>query len=145
MSQVSITEAAKMAGVSRATIYNDIDSGTLSFETGPKDKKMINVAELQRVYKTLKSPDTIDDSKDVEKRQERQSSDSNGAGGQYAVLQERLEAEKKRAEHLEEMLKKEQEERKRERETAKQFEGQHFKHVQISIDPFDLMSNPVKN
>ena len=122
MSQVSITEAAKMAGVSRATIYNDINAGTISFETGSKDKKMINVAELQRVYRTLKSPDTIDDSKDVEKRQERQSSDSNGAGGQYAVLQERLEAEKKRVEHLEEMLKKEQDERKRERETAKQFE-----------------------
>ena len=100
MSQVSITEAAKMAGVSRATIYNDINAGTLSFETGSIDKKMINVAELQRVYKTLKSPDTIDDSKDVEKRQERQSSDSNGAGGQYAVLQERLEAEKKRVEEL---------------------------------------------
>ena len=122
MSQVSITEAAKMAGVSRATIYNDIDSGTLSFETGPKEKKMINVSELQRVYKTLKSPDDSDDSKDVEKRQERQSEQNSGAGGQVAVLQERLEAEKKRSEHLEEMLKKEQEERKRERETANQFE-----------------------
>jgi len=122
MSQVSITEAAKMAGVSRATIYNDIDSGTLSFETGPKEKKMINVSELQRVYKTLKSPDDSNDSKDVEKRQERQNEQNSGAGGQVAVLQERLEAEKKRSEHLEEMLKKEQEERKRERETAKQFE-----------------------
>ncbi len=122
MSQVSITEAAKMAGVSRATIYNDIDSGTLSFETGPKEKKMINVSELQRVYKTLKSPEDSDNSKDVEKRQERQIEQSNGAGGQIAVLQERLEAEKKRCEHLEELLKKEQEERKRERETAKQFE-----------------------
>lgn len=122
MSQVSITEAAKMAGVSRATIYNDIDSGTLSFETGPKEKKMINVAELQRVYKTLKSPDETDESKDVEKRQERQNSVANGEGGQFAVLQERLKAQEKQNEHLEELLKKEQDERKRERETAKQFE-----------------------
>ena len=122
MSQVSITEAAKMAGVSRATIYNDIDSGTLSFETGPKEKKMINVSELQRVYKTLKLPNDSDNSKGVEKRQERQNEQNSGTGGQIAVLQERLEAEKKRSEHLEEMLKKEQEERKRERETAKQFE-----------------------
>ena len=122
MSQVSITEAAKMAGVSRATIYNDIDSGTLSFETGPKEKKMINVAELQRVYKTLKSPDEPAESKDVEKRQERQNSVTNGEGGQFAVLQERLKAQEKQNEHLEELLKKEQDERKRERETAKQFE-----------------------
>lgn len=123
MSQVSITEAAKMAGVSRATIYNDIDSGTLSFETGPKEKKMINVSELQRVYKTLKLPDENNESKDVEKRQERQNEASNGAGGQVAVLQERLEAEKKRGDHLEELLKKEQEERKRERDTAQKFEN----------------------
>jgi hypothetical protein len=122
MSQVSITEAAKMAGVSRATIYNDIDSGTLSFETGPKEKKMINVAELQRVYKTLKSPDETDESKDVEKRQDRQNDVTNGTGGQFAVLQERLKAQEKQNEHLEELLKKEQDERKRERETAKQFE-----------------------
>lgn len=126
MSQVTITEAAKLAGVSRATIYNDIDSGTLSYETGPKEKKMINVAELQRVYKTLKSPDTISVSKDDEKRQERQNTSNGGVGDQFAVLQERLEAQKKQTEHLTELLKKEQEERQRERQASKQFE-EYFK------------------
>lgn len=126
MSQVTITEAAKLAGVSRATIYNDIESGTLSYETGPKEKKMINVAELQRVYKTLKSPDTNSVSKDDQKRQERQISTGGGVGDQFAVLQERLEAQKKQTEHLSELLKKEQEERQRERDSFKQFED-YFK------------------
>jgi hypothetical protein len=126
MSLVSITEAAKMAGVSRATIYNDIQAGTLSYESGPKEKKMIDVSELERVYKNLRSPYQGDESKDVNKRQERLNSASSGSADQIAVLQERLAAQKQQVEFLEDMLKKEQEERRREREAAKQFE-EYFK------------------
>jgi hypothetical protein len=123
--QVTISQAAKMAGVSRATIYNDIESGTLSVENGPKDRKMVNVSELERVYKTLKNPEPEEDSNSEQISQNRQKERSNGAD-QVAVLQERLEAQRKQTQLLENMLEKEQEERKREREATKEFQ-EYFK------------------
>jgi hypothetical protein len=123
--QVTISQAAKMAGVSRATIYNDIESGTLSVENGPKDRKMVNVSELERVYKTLKNPEPEEDSNSEQISQSRQKEKSNSAD-QVAVLQERLEAQRKQTQLLENMLEKEQEERKREREATKEFQ-EYFK------------------
>jgi len=122
--EVTISQAAKMAGVSRATIYNDIEAGTLSVVQGAKDRKMVNVAELERVYKNLKNPDLEPESKPVEISQERHKVID--AGGQVGVLQERLEAQKKQTQFLEAQLAKEQEERLREREAAKAFE-EYFK------------------
>ena len=124
--QVTISKAAKMAGVSRATIYNDIESGTLSVERGVKDRKMVNISELERVYKSLKNPDNDSVSKPVQNSKVRQEQIKSPSTNQIAVLQERLETQKKQAEHLEELLQKEQTERKREREAAKQFE-EYFK------------------
>lgn len=124
--QVTISKAAKMAGVSRATIYNDIESGTLSVERGVKDRKMVNISELERVYKSLKNPDNDSVSKPVENSKVRHEQKKSPSTNQIAVLQERLETQKKQAEHLEELLQKEQDERKREREAAKQFE-EYFK------------------
>lgn len=120
--QVTISEAAKMAKVSRATIYNDIDSGKLSVETGPKEKKMVNAAELQRVYKTITAPSDEKVSKPVKDRQDRQEESVKPITNQVAVLQERLESQKKQLQHLEDMLKKEQEERELERENARKAE-----------------------
>jgi hypothetical protein len=122
---VTISDAAKMVNVSRATIYNDIESGTLSVEIGAKGRKMVDISELSRVYKTLKVPDETDTSKSVKTEDKRQSEPS-PQSDKVAVLQERVEAQRKQAELLEEMLKREQEERKRERETAKEFE-EYFK------------------
>lgn len=124
--QVTISRAAKMAGVSRATIYNDIDSGTLSVERGAKDRKMINIAELERVYKTLQNPDSDDGSKGVKSVSIRKEPVKSNNPNQIAVLQERLEAERSHAENLQKLLDKEQEERRREREGAKEFE-EYFK------------------
>lgn len=122
---VTISKASQMAGVSRATIYNDIDSGTLSIELGAKGRKMVDVSELTRVYKTLKNPDNSDTSKSVKTEKKRESKPSEQSD-KVAVLQERLEAQKNHSELLEDMLNKEKEERLRERETAKEFE-EYFK------------------
>ena len=51
--KVSPTEAAKTASVSRATIYNDMKSGKLSFERLENRKTKIDISELERVYGTL--------------------------------------------------------------------------------------------
>lgn len=123
---VTISEAAKMVNVSRATIYNDIESGTLSVEVGAKGRKMVDISELTRVYKTLKVPDDSDISKTVKKEEKRQPTDVSTQSDKVAVLQERIEAQRKQAELLEEMLKREKEERERERESAKEFE-EYFK------------------
>lgn len=122
---VTISKASKMAGVSRATIYNDIDSGTLSVELGAKNRKMIDVSELSRVYKNLKSPDEKDDSKSVKSDKKREASTSQQSD-KVAVLQERIEAQRKQTELLESMLEREREDRRREREASKEFE-EYFK------------------
>ena len=54
MSNVSPSKAAELADVSRTTIYADMGSGKLSFTQQSKNKKTINVAELERVYGPLK-------------------------------------------------------------------------------------------
>jgi DNA-binding transcriptional MerR regulator len=48
---LNITEAAKLAGVSRNTLYRAIKSGKLS-----STDKGIDVAELERVYGPLRTP-----------------------------------------------------------------------------------------
>lgn len=122
---VTISKASKMAGVSRATIYNDIDSGTLSVELGAKNRKMIDVSELSRVYKDLKVPDEKDNSKSVKTDKKRDPSTPQQSD-KVAVLQERIEAQRKQTELLEGMLEREREDRRREREASKEFE-EYFK------------------
>ena len=55
-SAVSPTKAAELADVSRQTIYNDMDSGDLSFNRQGKRKRTIDVAELERRYGQLNIP-----------------------------------------------------------------------------------------
>lgn len=64
--KVTITKAAKMAGVSRNTIYNDIDSGVLSYTSNARNKKLIDVSELARVYENV----DLDENKPKEKTYE---------------------------------------------------------------------------
>lgn len=44
------TEASKVAGVTRKTLYADMQKGVLSFELTDKKKRLIQVSELERVY-----------------------------------------------------------------------------------------------
>ncbi len=63
MSKVSISQAAKLAKISRSTLYNKyINTGKITVES-IEDKKMIDVSELIRVFGSsimIDSPDDID-------------------------------------------------------------------------------------
>ena len=109
--KVTITKAAKMAGVSRNTIYNDIDSGVLSFTSNARNKKLIDVSELARVYENVEFEDEKPQNKasqTVEKRTETLKALSK-QDISAQVLQERLKATEKSLEVL-------NEERERERQ-----------------------------
>lgn len=60
MSKVSITQAAKLAKISRSTLYNKyINTGIISVET-VEDKKLIDMSELFRVFNNNISQDSDD-------------------------------------------------------------------------------------
>lgn len=60
MSKVSISQAAKLAKISRSTLYNKyINTGIISVET-IEDKKFIDMSELFRVFNNNISQDSID-------------------------------------------------------------------------------------
>ncbi len=96
---VSITQAHKMTGVARSTIYKDMDEGKLSFTENGRGKREIMVSELQRVYgeidqtalnkKTKKAKDT-ETSENVAGVVERSETTKQGQPDQIAVLQERI-------------------------------------------------------
>tara|TARA_R110002124_G_scaffold233406_1_gene398771 strand:+ start:154075 stop:154629 length:555 start_codon:yes stop_codon:yes gene_type:complete len=54
--KVNPTEASQIAGVTRKTLYADMQKGTLSYGLTDKKKRLIHVAELERVYGTLAKP-----------------------------------------------------------------------------------------
>jgi hypothetical protein len=51
MKKYNISQAAKIAGVARSTIYNDIRRGILRTETDTRGQKCIDHHELLRLYK----------------------------------------------------------------------------------------------
>ena len=61
MSKLNISQAARTAGVARSTIQRKIKQGELSCETDEQGKKVIDIAELNRVYKNLQVPDATPD------------------------------------------------------------------------------------
>lgn len=117
--QVSISEAHKLTGVSRSTIYKDIENGTLSVTTGARKKKTIMVSELQRVYGDLKTP-TKKDKKNVSQNVSHvsKSSDNSRASQieQVAVLQERIESLRKNVSDAELIIEDLKQERKKGRD-----------------------------
>ena len=56
MPKLTVLEAEKLVSKGKSTIYNDMDTGKLSFEINARGKKVIDLSELQRVYGPLKSP-----------------------------------------------------------------------------------------
>ena len=65
--RLSISKAAKLAGKSRQTLYDDRDNGKLSVGRNDKGQPYIEVAELERVYGKLdiKTVSTTDKSRQV--------------------------------------------------------------------------------
>ena len=50
MPKITVSEAIKTYPVSQASLYRDLKKGVLSFDYNAKNVKVIDVAELQRVY-----------------------------------------------------------------------------------------------
>lgn len=68
MSKVSISQAAKLANISRSTLYNKyINAGLISVET-VSDKKLIDLSELFRVFGNTLSQysDNVQDNNDID-------------------------------------------------------------------------------
>ena len=50
MAIISISKAAELTGKNRITLYRAMKSGKLSYSVGPHQQKLIDTAELLRVY-----------------------------------------------------------------------------------------------
>lgn len=72
MSRVSISQAIKMAGISRSHFYNKyINTGKISVIT-ENDKKLIDVSELIRVFGNIQLENNIEHAVDNSYNQEQQ-------------------------------------------------------------------------
>ncbi len=87
-SAVSPTKAAELADVSRQTIYNDMDSGDLSFNRQGKRKRTIDVAELERRYGQLNIPSNNTETTPSESKVE-VSNDVKSSGNEFTSLQKK--------------------------------------------------------
>jgi hypothetical protein len=92
MSKVSVREAAFLTGKSRETINTATKDGILSFTLNERNHKVIDVAELERVYKLVKSPADLAQSEPVNDSQELSEIGPSDLREQVAVLRERLES-----------------------------------------------------
>jgi len=59
MAKLNISQAAKLAGVSRATIHKHLKAGKVSMSVEGDGTRVIDVAELERVYGPLVTLDTV--------------------------------------------------------------------------------------
>jgi hypothetical protein len=59
LARVNFSQAARMAGSTRATIHRYVNEGKLSVIHEQDGKRVIDVAELERVFGKLKTPDTV--------------------------------------------------------------------------------------
>jgi hypothetical protein len=104
MAVVSISEASRLVGKTRQTLYNDRDSGKLSWTTMETGKPGIDTSELQRVYGQLKLNPVGQAVRNVNFDTE---ADSDGAPVNptvHAVLETELKGAQQRIELLERML-----------------------------------------
>jgi hypothetical protein len=107
MAVVSISEASRLVGKTRQTLYNDRDSGKLSWTTLETGKPGIDTSELQRVYGQLKLNPVSQAVRSVNFDSETDGAGNNGAAVDptvHAVLETELKGAQQRIELLERML-----------------------------------------
>ena len=96
---VSITKAAQLSGVSRTTLYTDMNSGKLTFQIKGKNKKTIDVSELERVYGSLNIVDTPKVTNNVKAAQSNFTNTEQPLT-ELAVLRERISLFEKHSEQM---------------------------------------------
>ncbi len=88
MAKLTITQSAKAAGIGRATLYRHIKEGKLSCEIDRKGQKIIDTAELIRVYGEIRDTEI---SHENLKRHETEQSETNETLDKTGVLQQKVE------------------------------------------------------
>ena len=56
MSKITVAQAVKLGYSSQATIYRDMRIGELSYERNGKNRRLIDISELSRVYGEPQTP-----------------------------------------------------------------------------------------
>ncbi len=88
MSKVTVRQAAKLTGKSRETINTATKEGKLSFTLDSSNRKVVEIAELERVYPLVKSFEQINQQSETVKP-DRQVSEPD-VRTELAVLREKL-------------------------------------------------------
>jgi hypothetical protein len=91
MPKVNLSEAARLTGKARVTIHRHIDNGKLTKEIDGAGNPVVDVAELERVYGTLKQPDLL---QTVTQLQPETASNSNLLQREIDILREERERER---------------------------------------------------
>ena len=56
MSRISVAKAVSLGYTSQATIYRDMRTGAISYERNGKNRRLIDISELTRVYGEPQTP-----------------------------------------------------------------------------------------
>lgn len=97
--QVSVQQAALLTGKSRETINKATQEGRLSFTRSARNTKVIDIAELERVFPLVRTPDDLAVSGTV-RPGPALTAEPSGLREQVAVLAERLEGLQREQETL---------------------------------------------
>ena len=117
MAKITVSEALKIVPVKKTALYGDIKKGVLSAEMDSRGRKVVDTAELERVYGTLKNPNTNGKQNGTPRTEpngtgkvkgtDRTEADTNGNASEVSVLKaqvelltESLERSEQRAEEL---------------------------------------------
>ena len=61
MSRITVAQAVSLGYTSQATIYRDMSTGAISYERNGKNRRLIDVSELSRVYGEPQTPKSESD------------------------------------------------------------------------------------
>ncbi len=117
MAKITISEALKLVSVKKTALYADIKKGVLSADLDNRGRKVVDTAELERVYGQLNTPNENGKANGTQRTEangvgkvngtERTETDTNGNASDVSVLKaqvelltESLERSEKRAEEL---------------------------------------------
>ena len=119
MAKITVSEALKIVPVKKTALYGDIKKGVLSAEMDSRGRKVVDTAELERVYGSLKNPNTNGKQNGTPRTEpngtgkvkgtDRTEADTHGNANEVSVLKaqvelltESLERSEQRAEELKE-------------------------------------------
>ena len=101
MARVSISKAAKLAGVSRATLYKTyINKGRISVSSDPDGKKYIDTSEILRVFGSIKPEKADSLARQVDSKADTVEPDGDTLAIQVEMLEKQLNEALKREELL---------------------------------------------